>query len=623
MPTFCAMLAWYGWANYRTGARFPVLRAALLTCVLLAAAAVWSRTTGPAPDWRAVAVRADSLKNAGDYRRSVSLLDSALTRAKAVNDQLAVGDLLRRKAVLFQLLGENDRALTVLYQALGVEKERGEDLGLAEVLNNIGAIQHFQKNYGKAADYYRRSGEIYQRLGLKRETAKYWNNMGSLYEDMDQPQNALVFHKHGLQIWEALQDTGWIGISDMHLGTCQQQLGNWDSARTYLEASIRNLTGRNSELQLAVVHIIYGSNENSAGHPREAVRYCQNGLAMAEAVHARPFEQQACECLSSAYDSLGDKGRALAFFRRSVALKDSLFGEAKVKELTRVEMDHDFAQRELADSLTRAKQQVEEELRHQGEVAGEREGRNIAIFSGIAVLVLAGGLWSRLRHMRLFNARLQREQSRSERLLLNILPASVAQELKDKGTARARDYPGATILFSDFKDFTRISANMGAQALVEELDTCFKAFDGIITAHAIEKIKTIGDAYMCVGGLPDPASTTPAEVVRAALEMQAFITARKAEREKNGQPAFEMRVGIHTGPVVAGIVGVKKFAYDIWGDAVNTASAMESACEAGKVNISEATFQHVKDEPGFVFTPRGKVQAKGKGEMEMYFVEVV
>ncbi len=155
---------------------------------------------------------------------------------------------------------------------------------------------------------------------------------------------------------------------------------------------------------------------------------------------------------------------------------------------------------------------------------------------------------------------------------------------------------------------------------MEELNTCFKAFDGIITARGIEKIKTIGDAYMCAGGLPVPSSSTPAGVVQAALEMQAFMIARKKERDAQGKPAFEMRVGIHTGPVVAGIVGVKKFAYDIWGDTVNTASRMECSGEVGQVNISESTYALVKDEPGLVFTSRGKVQAKGKGEMEMYFV---
>ena len=227
------------------------------------------------------------------------------------------------------------------------------------------------------------------------------------------------------------------------------------------------------------------------------------------------------------------------------------------------------------------------------------------------------------------------QKKRSEDLLLNILPAEVAQELMDTGTSVAKQYDNATILFTDFKGFTQASELMSPQELVAELNTCFKAFDNIITARGIEKIKTIGDAFMCVGGLPDPGTSSPADVVHAALEMQVFMMARKSERDAHGLPAFEMRVGIHSGPVVAGIVGVRKFQYDIWGDTVNTASRMESSGEVGKVNISEATYalvkdvkaqnaQHVTHQPvtpmAFTFTPRGKIQAKGKGEMEMYFV---
>ncbi|MEO7082108.1 MAG: adenylate/guanylate cyclase domain-containing protein, partial [Flavobacteriales bacterium] len=213
------------------------------------------------------------------------------------------------------------------------------------------------------------------------------------------------------------------------------------------------------------------------------------------------------------------------------------------------------------------------------------------------------------------------EKKRSEDLLLNILPHDVAEELMDTGTAVARQYEKVTILFSDFEDFTGASERLSPQELVGELNACFGAFDHIITARGLEKIKTIGDSYMCVGGLPDPKTSTSADVVQAALEMQAFIAARKVEREAHHLPAFEMRVGIHTGPVVAGIVGVKKFQYDLWGDTVNTASRMESSGEVGQVNISEATYALVKDEPDLTFTPRGKVQAKGKGEMEMYFVK--
>ncbi len=216
---------------------------------------------------------------------------------------------------------------------------------------------------------------------------------------------------------------------------------------------------------------------------------------------------------------------------------------------------------------------------------------------------------------------LNTEKKRSEDLLLNILPHDVAEELMDKGTAVARQYDKVTILFSDFEDFTGASERLSPQELVGELNACFGAFDRIITARGIEKIKTIGDSYMCVSGLHDPKTSSAVDVVHAALEMQAFMAARKVEHDRRQLPAFEMRVGIHTGPVVAGIVGVKKFQYDLWGDTVNTASRMESSGEVGQVNISEATYALVKDEPDLTFTPLGKVQAKGKGEMEMYFVK--
>ena len=223
------------------------------------------------------------------------------------------------------------------------------------------------------------------------------------------------------------------------------------------------------------------------------------------------------------------------------------------------------------------------------------------------------------------------ERQKTEKLLHNILPEEVARELKLKGHAEARQFDKVTVLFTDFKGFTSVAERLSPVALIEELNACFQAFDRIVSARGIEKIKTIGDAYMCAGGLPNPTSCTPADVVRAALEMQAFMTTRKEERARRGEPYFEMRVGIHTGAVVAGIVGELKFAYDIWGDTVNTASRMESNGEVGRVNISESTYLLLCDaalapangsagERPLTFSSRGKVAVKGKGELAMYFV---
>ncbi len=213
----------------------------------------------------------------------------------------------------------------------------------------------------------------------------------------------------------------------------------------------------------------------------------------------------------------------------------------------------------------------------------------------------------------------EKQRQRSDQLLLNILPEEVAEELKAKGYADARQFDEVTVLFTDFKGFTNISEKLTPSELVEEIHTCFKAFDQIITKHNVEKIKTIGDSYMCAGGLPVANKTNASDVVHAALEIQKFMLQHLQERKEEGKETFEIRIGINTGPVVAGIVGVKKFAYDIWGDTVNTASRMESSGETGKINISNSTYELIKNQ--FKCVARGKVQAKNKGEIEMYFVE--
>jgi adenylate cyclase len=177
-----------------------------------------------------------------------------------------------------------------------------------------------------------------------------------------------------------------------------------------------------------------------------------------------------------------------------------------------------------------------------------------------------------------------------------------------------------SILFTDFKNFTERGAKLSAIELVNDINYCFEAFDAIIEKYGIEKIKTIGDAYMAAGGLPVPSDDSAKRTVLAALEMQEFISKFKSDMDARGIHAFEMRAGIHTGPVVAGIVGVKKFQYDIWGDTVNTASRMESSGQVGRVNISQTTYELLKDDPEFNFQSRGKIVAKGKGEIQMYFV---
>ncbi len=216
---------------------------------------------------------------------------------------------------------------------------------------------------------------------------------------------------------------------------------------------------------------------------------------------------------------------------------------------------------------------------------------------------------------------LEAERRKSDTLLLNILPESVAQELKTRDRVEPRAYHDATILFTDFVGFTRVAEGLTPREVVEELDDCFRGFDRIARAHGLEKIKTIGDSYMAVGGIPQPSRTHAADCVLAALEMRDFIAARVRRAVERGQPFWDVRIGINSGELVAGVIGREKFAYDVWGDAVNTASRMESSGQPGRVNVSRATYESVKDL--FECEPRGAIEAKSKGRVEMFFVNRV
>lgn len=213
---------------------------------------------------------------------------------------------------------------------------------------------------------------------------------------------------------------------------------------------------------------------------------------------------------------------------------------------------------------------------------------------------------------------IEHEKQRSDNLLLNILPAAVAEELKERGHVQPRYFDQTTVLFADFKDFSNICRSLTPEQLISDLNHCFGQFDRIVTRLGLERIKTIGDCYMCVGGIPDTQSDHAVRMVQAAFAMQLFLEKWRQARVVQNLPLFHARIGIHSGPVVAGIVGTTKFAFDIWGETVNIAARLEDAGQAGRVNISGSTYALVKDH--YPCEYRGKIPVKNIGETEMYFV---
>jgi class 3 adenylate cyclase len=285
---------------------------------------------------------------------------------------------------------------------------------------------------------------------------------------------------------------------------------------------------------------------------------------------------------------------------------------------------------QMADSMIRAQQEVslqeEKRLRAEAELAQKQSEnlRNVLALLAGFVFVLALLFYARFvakkrmaNNLTAKNKIIEEEQKKIDGLLENILPRAIAAELKENNKVAAQKYDQATVMFVDFIGFTGVSEKLGPEELVQELDYCFSNFDRIIGKYNIEKIKTVGDAYICASGLSDK-NASPSDIVKAALEIQDFLQHTKAARLDQGLPFFEARAGVHTGPVVAGVVGKKKFAYDIWGDTVNVAARMEEACEPGRVNVSEAAYWLSKYD--FEWQHRGKLAAKNKGMMDMYYV---
>jgi adenylate cyclase len=226
---------------------------------------------------------------------------------------------------------------------------------------------------------------------------------------------------------------------------------------------------------------------------------------------------------------------------------------------------------------------------------------------------------SMLRELAQARDRAEAEKARSDRLLLDILPAAVARELKAENRVEPRFYDSVSIVFTDFRDFTGLVERLEPASLVRQLDQHFSTFDEIVARFRLEKLKTIGDAFMAAGGLPEPNRTHALDACLAALHLLDHLAKYNRQRQKLRLPLWEMRVGIHTGPVIAGVVGRHKFTYDVWGNAVNVAERMEAAGVPGRVNVSEATWHHVRTR--FACEPRGSIEVKGKGEMPMYFVD--
>jgi adenylate cyclase len=552
----------------------------------------------------------------GNYSKSMEYTKRSLKINEDLKDQSGIAVALNDIAVVYLAHHNYPKALDYYKLSLKISEKFSYKREIAISLGNIGAIYFYEGDYAKALDYYERSlkmsVEIHRNEGINANLA----NIGEVYYAYGDYNKAMDYYKKSLAVCDSIQDRSGAAYALNNIGALYQIQKDYSNALANHKRSLKIREEISDKHGVTETLLNIGKLSLEKGDVYEAITWCEKSRALAKQIDDIYSQKDACNCLYSAYKRKGENNKALAFHELMQVLEDRL----KVKETNKKLQQFEFAKQLLEDSVNQAEKERLVKQAHLDEVSKKNRTRNIVIGGGLLLLIFAGGLYSRLNYIRKSKNIIEKERDNSNNLLLNILPKDVADELKISGESRARNYDEVTVLFTDFKDFTSIAEKLGPQDLVAEINACFKAFDQIITKQGIEKIKTIGDSYMAVGGLTSNSLRGAKDTIIAAIDMQEFMLARSEELAKIGKPHFEMRAGIHTGPVVAGIVGIKKFQYDIWGDTVNTASRMESSGDVGKVNISQHTYELVRNDTQFTFQPRGKVQAKSLGLIEMYFV---
>ncbi len=329
-----------------------------------------------------------------------------------------------------------------------------------------------------------------------------------------------------------------------------------------------------------------------------ALKFAHESLRLAQEKNLKQQISDANLKLAELNELQAKTAMTLKYYKDHITYRESINNLANVQQMANMLTDFEISKKQTEIDL----KQTEVNLLNE-----QKTNQRVLIFSMIAILGMTG----------LYFRNINKEKRRSDDLLLNILPTKTAEELKEHGKVKAKKFDSVSVMFTDFQAFTKYSQSLSPEVLVESVDYFFSKFDEIIDSYKLEKIKTIADAYMCAGGLTNDSKDQVLKMVQAAFEIKDFIEETKLQSD-NDIAHFNIRIGINTGPVVAGVVGKKKFAYDIWGDTVNVASRMESNSEAGKINISENTYQLIKDH--FDCEYRGEIDVKNKGMMKMYFV---
>ena len=463
---------------------------------------------------------------------------------------------------IHQSIGDIDQAAAYFDKAMTLFQSSNNTVGVARVMNGLALALDTIGSWEESLQYSREALLLHEEAGNALGKARSLNDMGLVYFHQGNLSEARRCHEEALQIRQDSNNPSSVITSLLNLGLVYSAEHNFDQATA----------------------ILY------------------TGLDMALSINAKPKVYELHLALSEAFEGAGDMRRAFEHYKQFHAIKEDVLNNETATRLRQLQTTLATEKAERENVLERKKN------RELAEANAEIQ-RQMAILDEQATEIeIANAV---LEEKNLVIAKMHED---SERLLLNVLPVPIAERLKQGAQTIADSFQNVTVLFADIVGFTQLSASTSPEELVQMLDAIFSDFDALAEKYGLEKIKTIGDCYMVVGGIPIPREDHALAVALMALEMRDAIDRFGKAIGSN----IRVRIGLHTGDVVAGVIGKKKFAYDLWGDTVNTASRMESHGEAGKIHISEECFNLLKHR--FTFEERGEIEVKGKGVMRTWFL---
>jgi adenylate cyclase len=504
----------------------------------------------------------------GDYNKALNSFFKSVQAAVKAEFVPGEGAAYMSIADVYSTIGNTKNAELYYDKAIGILRKTNNKISLATVLLNAGDEYSKNLKFNLALNYFNEAGAIFKKEKYQIGIAYTLGNTGMVYAKQGKDDLAIKNITAAISILEKQED--YYGVSDY----------------------------------LSSMSDIYQERNDS----KTAVFYAQKSLDLAQKQGLKDQVRKSCLQLSELYQKSGNISESFVYYKKYIVYRDSINNLESVEKIADLRTDFEVS-----------KKQGEVDLMYQ-----EKRSQKIIAIASIVSLVLvflmAVGLLRRYRFIKKTNIIIESERKRSDNLLLNILPEETALELKESGKVVAKRFESVTVLFTDFEGFTQYAENLSPEKLVESIDFYFSKFDEITEKYGLEKIKTLGDSYMCAGGLPFPSEDHACKMILAATEILEFVVLSNRENPLN-LTRFNIRIGINTGAVVAGVVGTKKFAYDIWGDTVNIASRMESNSNPGRINISENTYAIVND--AFDCEYRGEVEVKNRGMMKMYFVNSV